>query len=142
MLTGSTNYTENGLFGHLNCAHIVNDANVAQISRLLDRTAKDQALAELRPWNDDKTPAPPDPPDPGTQEVFSPQKGTATLARYGEISEGAQKALFMTFAFGMSKPFVPVYLQEDGVLRFALMDKEGTGKGIEQPGNHREESRS
>jgi phosphatidylserine/phosphatidylglycerophosphate/cardiolipin synthase-like enzyme len=30
VLTGSTNYTENGLFGHLNCAHIVNDAAVAK----------------------------------------------------------------------------------------------------------------
>ena len=133
VLTGSTNYTENGLFGHLNCAHIVNDADVAQT--YLDywtELQKNQALADLRPWNDDKTPAPPNPPDPGTQEVFSPQKGTATLGRYGEISKGAQKALFMTFAFGMNKTFVPIYLQEDGVLRFALMDKEGTGKGIEQ----------
>jgi len=38
----------------------------------------------------------------------------------------------MTFAFGMNKTFVPIYLQEDDVLRFALMDKEGTGKGIEE----------
>jgi len=32
----------------------------------------------------------------------------------------------------MNKTFVPIYLQEDDVLRFALMDKEGTGKGIEE----------
>ena len=133
VLTGSTNYTENGLFGHLNCAHIVNDADVAKTYLgYWTELQKNLALAELRPWNDENTPAPPNPPDPGTHEVFSPQTGKATLTRYGEISGTAKRALFMTFAFGMNKTFVPIYLQEDDVLRFALMDKEGTGKGIEE----------
>jgi hypothetical protein len=132
VLTGSTNYTENGLFGHLNCAHIVNDADVAQTYLgYWTELQKNQALAELRSLNDRNTPAPPNPPDPGTHEVFSPQAGKATLTRYGEIAGDANRALFMTFAFGMNKTFVPVYLREDDVLRFALMDKEGTGKGLE-----------
>jgi phosphatidylserine/phosphatidylglycerophosphate/cardiolipin synthase-like enzyme len=129
VLTGSTNYTENGLFGHLNCAHIVSDADVARTYfDYWQQLEKNQALAELRVWDDDNTPAPPNPPNPGTQVVFSPQAGKSTLARYGEIAGNAQRALFMTFAFGMNNTFVPVYQQEDDVLRFALMDKEGSGK--------------
>jgi phosphatidylserine/phosphatidylglycerophosphate/cardiolipin synthase-like enzyme len=131
VLTGSTNYTENGIFGHLNCAHIVNDAEVA--SAYLDYWTQlqgDQELKALRIWDDEKTPAPPNPPEAGTIEVFSPQTGTATLSRYGEIAGAADRALFMTFAFGMNKTFVPIYMEQNNVLHFALMDKEGSGKTI------------
>jgi hypothetical protein len=132
VLTGSTNYTENGLFGHLNCSHIVNDASVAaKYLGYWTELQKDLALAYLRTFNNHNTPAPANPPPAGTLEVYSPQTGTATLTRYGEISDSAKRALFMTFAFGMNKTFVPVYMQQDQVLRFALMDKEGTGKGLE-----------
>ena len=132
VLTGSTNYTENGLFGHLNCSHIVNNASVAaKYLGYWTELQKDLALADLRTFNNHNTPAPANPPPAGTLPVYSPQTGTATLTRYGEISDTAKRGLFMTFAFGMNKTFVPVYMQEDQVLRFALMDKEGTGKGIE-----------
>jgi phosphatidylserine/phosphatidylglycerophosphate/cardiolipin synthase-like enzyme len=129
VLTGSTNYTESALFGQLNCAHIVDDPEVAgAYLKWWNELARDLPLAQLRTWNDQNTPAPPNPPASGTAEVFSPQKGTGTLSRYGEISDIAKRALFMTFAFGMNDVFVPVYMQQDNVLRFALMDKEGTGK--------------
>jgi phosphatidylserine/phosphatidylglycerophosphate/cardiolipin synthase-like enzyme len=132
VLTGSTNYTENGLFGHLNCSHIVNDATVAaKYMGYWTELEKNLPLAQLRTFNNHNTPAPANPPPSGTLEVYSPQTGTATLKRYGEISDSAQRALFMTFAFGMDKTtFVPVYMQEDSVLRFALMDKEGSGRGL------------
>ena len=117
VLTGSTNYTENGIFGHLNCAHVVSDPNVAQM--YLDYWTKlsaDPTLAAMRRWDNEKTPEPPSPPDSGVVEVFSPQTGTATLERYGDIAALANRALFMTFAFGMNKVFVPTYSQDDGVL--------------------------
>lgn len=133
VLTGSTNYTENGIFGHLNCAHVVHDERVAGM--YLDywnELNEDQPLDLLRPWNDGKTKAPPNPPNPGIAEVFSPQTGVRTLDRYGQIAAGAQKALFMTFAFGMNKVFLPTFDQNDSVLRFALMDKVGVGKNLEK----------
>jgi len=133
VLTGSTNYTENGIFGHLNCAHVVHDEKVAGM--YLDywkELQQNQPLDQLRPWNDEKTQAPPNPPNPGVAEVFSPQTGVRTLDRYGEIANDAQKALFMTFAFGMNKVFLPTYDKNDSVLRFALMDKVGVGKNIAQ----------
>ena len=130
VLTGSTNYTENGLFGHLNCAHVVNDKKVAaKYLGYWTELQKNLELADLRKFNNENTPTPPNPPPAGTIEVYSPQTGTATLTRYGEIADTAKRALFMTFAFGMNKTFVPIYKQKDKVLRFALMDKEGSGKG-------------
>ncbi|MEW6644774.1 MAG: phospholipase D-like domain-containing protein [Pseudomonadota bacterium] len=133
VLTGSTNYTENGIFGHLNCAHVVNDPDVAgAYMSYWTELAKDLDLATLRPWNDRNTPEPPNPPAQGTAEVYSPQTGTGTLTRYGEIADSAQHALFMTFAFGMNPVFLSSYEKDDSVLRFALMDKEGSGKGLEK----------
>jgi hypothetical protein len=38
----------------------------------------------------------------------------------------------MTFAFGMNKRFVQVYDQRDEILRFALMEKKGSGKTTKQ----------
>ncbi|HVM81024.1 MAG TPA: phospholipase D-like domain-containing protein [Stellaceae bacterium] len=133
VLTGSTNYTENGIFGHLNCAHVVNDADIARAYlEYWKKLSGDPALAAMRTWDDQHTPAPDDPPPQGVGEVFSPQTGKATLARYADIAGHAGRALFMTFAFGMNKEFVPIYSKEDDVLRFALMDKIGTGKNIDQ----------
>lgn len=91
---------------------------------------KDQPTADLKPWDDTNSVKPPNPPDVGTREVFSPQRGKSTLTRYVDISGSAKRALFMTFAFGMTA-FVSVYQQVDDVLHFALMDMEGTGKGAE-----------
>ena len=131
VLTGSTNYTENGLFGHLNCAHVVHDGTVAR--RYLDywtELSSDPALDDLRAWDGENGPAPPMPPTAGIQAVFSPQSGSGTLTRFGEIAAEAQRGLFMTFAFGMNKTFLPTYSKADGVLRFALMDTVGVGKDI------------
>jgi phosphatidylserine/phosphatidylglycerophosphate/cardiolipin synthase-like enzyme len=133
VLTGSTNYTENGLFGHLNCAHIVNDETVAKIYlRYWTELSKDLPLDEIRLWADEETPTPAVQPPNGITEVFSPQTGTATLKRYGDIAATARNGLFMTFAFGMNKAFLPTYGQADGVLRFALMDKIGSGANVEK----------
>jgi phosphatidylserine/phosphatidylglycerophosphate/cardiolipin synthase-like enzyme len=44
------------------------------------------------------------------------------------LAGGAQRGLFMTFAFGMNDRFVKVYDKTDNVLRFALLEKKGNGK--------------
>jgi phosphatidylserine/phosphatidylglycerophosphate/cardiolipin synthase-like enzyme len=133
VLTGSTNVSENGIFGHLNCAHIVEDAGVA--STYLDyweQLKSDPGSATLKEWTGENSPSPDNPPPAGITKEFSPQVGKATLQTYGAIADGAQKALFMTFAFGMSNVFLPVYEQDDKVLRFALMERAGNGKTAKQ----------
>jgi phosphatidylserine/phosphatidylglycerophosphate/cardiolipin synthase-like enzyme len=127
--TGSTNVTEQGIFGHLNCGHVVSDETVARqyrdywdtIDANLAHTPDTQAVAALGIR----------PPQPATAKittVFSPQPTTSVLDWYAEIAGGATGALFMTFAFGMNDRFAKIYERKDDVLRLALMETEGNGK--------------
>ncbi len=125
--TGSTNLSEHGIFGHSNNAHLVRDAGIAGdyfkywtlLNRDLKRAATAQAATALGPA-----------PEASAAEsiaVFSPRTSLAALDWYAQLAANAERALFMTFAFGMNDRFVPVYDQTDDVLRFALMEKKGNG---------------
>jgi phosphatidylserine/phosphatidylglycerophosphate/cardiolipin synthase-like enzyme len=131
--TGSTNLTENGIFGHLNFGHIVTDAGIATqyLQYWTELGTNPDAQAE-RDWMTDNNPAPPDPWSAKTTALFSPHSGLAVLKWYAQIADSAKKALFMTFPFGMDKNFQRVFEQDDGVLRYALMEKEGNGAGLAQ----------
>lgn len=136
--TGSTNLTENGFYGHSNCGHVIEDAGVAAAflaywSELRDCT---DSQAE-RAWMAANNSNPPDPWNDNLRVVFSPRKGLKVLQWYAMMAGDAQppvlnKPILMTFAFGMHKFFQRVYEQDDGVLRFALMEKEGNGAGLAQ----------
>lgn len=129
--TGSTNLTENGLFGHSNLGHVVEDKTVAAAYLEYWKQLKEnQTAAVERSWMALHNPNPPDPWSDDLRAVFSPRSGIAMLKWYAEIANSAQKGLFMTFAFGMHNVFKQVYEQSDGVLRFALMEKEGNGSGL------------
>jgi hypothetical protein len=125
--TGSTNLTENGIFGHANVGHIVEEATVAQAFRdYWDRLAADSPVAApYRAANELASPAPPKPWTAVTSAVFSP-RGTEldSLQWYADVAASAKQGLFMTFAFGMNEKFRDVYRTDDDVLRMALMEKE------------------
>lgn len=125
--TGSTNLTENGIFGHADVGHIVEDAAVAQAFRdYWDRLLADPPVkAPYRTANEQASPAPPQPWNATTTAVFSP-RGTEldSLQWYADIAQGAKQGLFMTFAFGMNRKFQDVYRTDDEILRMALMEKE------------------
>jgi len=126
--TGSTNLTENGLFGHSNVGHIVEDATIAQAYLAYwKRLKKDPAVDDTyRGSNVTATPTPPLPWNATTTAVFSP-RGTNldALKWYAEVAKGADDALFMTFAFGLHKSFKDIYRTDDTKLRMALLEKEG-----------------
>jgi hypothetical protein len=131
--TGSTNLTENGIFGHSNCGHIVQDPDIATAYlRYWEQLKRNQDCTGDRAWVASDNPAPPDPWDDELTAIFSPRSGLKVLKWYADIADGAKHALFMTFPFGMHKSFQEVYEQDDGVLRFALMEKEGNGSGLAQ----------
>jgi len=125
--TGSTNLTENGIFGHSNVGHVVDDPAVAQA--FLDywrRLEDDPSVGKpYRDANEAASPAPPVPWNAAATPVFSP-RGTdlAALQWYADIAGSAQNGLFMTFAFGMHEKFKAVYRRDDPVLRMALMEKD------------------
>ncbi len=131
--TGSTNLTENGIFGHSNCGHLIEDADVAAAYLAYWNELKGNPDSDdEKAWMAQNNPSPPDPWDDDTTVVFSPRRGLKVLEWYAEIAGSPQKPLLMTFAFGMHKAFQRVYEQNDGVLRFALMEKEGNGPGLAQ----------
>lgn len=129
--TGSTNLTENGIFGHSNCAHVVEDGALAgrYLDYWMELASNPEAKAE-RSWVEAHDPTPPRPWNANLSAVFSPRSGLEALKRYAEMAGAAERGLFMTFAFGMHPLFRQVYSRQDDVLRFALMEKEGNGAGL------------
>ena len=131
--TGSTNLSENGIFGQSNVGHLVEDANIAgAYLDYFNEMLSDPVAATERAWVDANNERPPIPWSANVTDVFSPHSGTAVLDWYAQIAASANKGLFMTFPFGMDKRFLSVYENPDGVLRFALMEKEGNGAGLAQ----------
>lgn len=134
--TGSTNLTENGIFGHSNLGHIVEDETVARAYMdYWERLAPDPAIDDdYCNANMVATPAPPDPWGAVTTVVCSPRgDGLGALDWYAKIAADAKGALFMTFAFGMHKSFKDVYRNDDSVLKMALLEKAGNNpKTLEQ----------
>lgn len=126
--TGSTNWTDGGIYGQLNVGHAVYDADVAgkyeQLFQLLhaDSPAKElkQALATLSPVK------PRGPVEHGVTPVFSPQSGEDMLKLYASLVEGAQ-VLLVSAPFELS-PIIRKVLnsKRSDALRLMLLDKEGS----------------
>ncbi|MDT7713513.1 MAG: hypothetical protein QOG46_2328 [Pseudonocardiales bacterium] len=131
--TGSTNLTENGIFGHLNCGHIVEDETVARAYLdYWDELSKSPEDKTEKDWMDANNPNPPDPWEADVTTIFSPHRGQKVLDWYAEIAGSAKQGLFMTFAFGMENRFKDVYRRDDDILRMALMEQEGVGSALEK----------
>jgi phosphatidylserine/phosphatidylglycerophosphate/cardiolipin synthase-like enzyme len=131
--TGSTNWTENGIFGHSNCGHVIEDAPIAvQYLDYWTQLSGDEASEANRNWMDANAPNPPSPWTEDVVAVFSPRNDLSVLEWYAKIVGSAKSALFMTFAFGMNKLFLDYYGNDDEVLKYALMEKEGNGKQLAQ----------
>ena len=133
VLFGSTNLTENGIFGHANCAHVTENEEIAKkYLAYHDKLATDpQVRAPYKSWTVEQTPAPATEFSRGMAAVFSPRTHEEALEWYGQLAGSAKNGLFMTFAFGMNKIFQTVYAMDDAILRFGLMEKEWNGRNKE-----------
>jgi len=128
--TGSTNISENGIFGQLNVGHLVEDPAVAgAYHEYWERLRADIDRVDLREWVGEHSPPVPVPPPEGTATMMSPRSGSSVLADYAKLAD-VERPLFMTFAFGMDKRFRTVFERDDGALRVALMEKEGNGAAL------------
>jgi phosphatidylserine/phosphatidylglycerophosphate/cardiolipin synthase-like enzyme len=134
VLTGSTNFSLGGVFGQSNVVHIVEEEDIARsyfdawvtIAANPDHGTLRDAFSN---WNQ----LPTDKPPLGTFVIMSPQRTLEALDWYAKLALEAPGALFMTFAFGINKKFLPAF--EDGAapLRYALLDKllpPGTKKAL------------
>ena len=135
VLFGSTNLTENGLYGHANCTHVVENEEIADkyltFYKKLTSDPETTRGSTYKTWTIEQTPAPATEFIDGMAPVFSPRANLDALDWYGELAGSAKDALFMTFAFGMNDTFREVYGKDDDVLRFGLMEKEWNGQNKE-----------
>jgi hypothetical protein len=123
--TGSTNFTEGGIFGHSNCGHLVRDKGVAQA--YLDywtELAKDLEMKDLRPWTETAFEVPKELPSEGTAAVFSPRANLDMLRWYADRMDAADTAVFLTAAFGVNDLFEEVLENRKSYLRYVLLESE------------------
>jgi phosphatidylserine/phosphatidylglycerophosphate/cardiolipin synthase-like enzyme len=124
VLTGGTNFSEGGIFGHSNAVHIVEDHNLAKdylsYWELLD---DDPEYDDLKPSVIQASPVPHGNTLKGTSVIFSPRDSLAALKWYAALAAGAKDGLFMTFAFGMHSAFQNVYRTSEAPMRYALLEK-------------------
>jgi hypothetical protein len=124
VLTGGTNFSEGGIFGHSNDSHVVEDsATAAEFLRYWDLLKDDPASADLRPVLTSTVPLPTGLPPVGTTSIFSPRSHTDALEYYAALGTKANDGLFATFAFGMNDAIQGVYRNSTAKLRYAVMEK-------------------
>ena len=124
VLTGGTNFSEGGIFGHSNAVHVVEEPEVAAAYlRYWELLADDPESAGLRPILSAEYRLPENEPARGTGTVFSPRDSLDALKWYASLAAGARDGLFMTFAFGIHAAFQEVYRTSRAGMRFALLEK-------------------
>ncbi len=121
--TGSTNISRNALYGQLNVGHAIHDAALAK--RFLgywNELKGDPVSDDIKDWATADNPLPPANESDALTPIFSPHRGRGVFDWWIELANDP-KPLFMTFPFGIVKDFRPVFDRNDGVLRFAMLDK-------------------
>jgi phosphatidylserine/phosphatidylglycerophosphate/cardiolipin synthase-like enzyme len=136
--TGSTNFTESGIFGQSNVGHAVYDPNIAKkYLDYWDALSSDPVGRELQKATVALTPDVEEnlPPD-GCTPLFSPRSGLSTLEWYGQVMKGAAKVVNFTAAFGVNQVFLDVLKVKRPVLRYVFLEKWGVNaKTIAQTKN-------
>ena len=125
--TGSTNFTEGGIFGQSNVGHIIRDAAVAQAYfDYWTRLSGDPDFKTLKPANDAATPTPAGAPKNGTiTPVFSPRTDLTALEYYTSRMGAAKESVAFTAAFGVSGIIAPVLLEKKDFLRYLMVETDG-----------------
>jgi phosphatidylserine/phosphatidylglycerophosphate/cardiolipin synthase-like enzyme len=121
--TGSTNFSRNALHGQLNAGHVIRDGALAK--RFLGYWTElegDPTAEALKDWTEANNPLPPADESDSLTRIFSPHRGRAVFDWWIALAD-RPRPLFMTFPFGIVSDFRPVFDKDDGVLRFALLDK-------------------
>ena len=130
VLTGSTNFSDGGIFGQANVVHVVDDKAVAKAyGEYVDLLAANPDSKQLKAKLSSKLKVPQDLPPTGTSVIFSPREKADALDWYAKLATEAEHGLFMTFAFGMNDLFQQAYANGNSPLRYAILEKQ-LGPGI------------
>ena len=121
---GSTNWSRNAFHGQLNVGHAIHNGDLAgEFLGYWTKLKSDPESDELKDWAESNNPLPPETENDAVTPVFSPHRGRGVWDWWIELANTQGKPVFMTFPFGIVRDFRPVFNQDDGVLRFALLDK-------------------
>lgn len=123
--TGSTNITENGIFGQLNVGHRIDDPDIA--STYLDywhQLVPDPTPGTLNNWVDPNSPVPDAAAEwpAGTTVVFSPHTHVDPLDRYAELFGKADQLLCMTLPFNLDERFTNQLAGDHSALRWLMFE--------------------
>ncbi|MCG7851165.1 MAG: phospholipase D-like domain-containing protein, partial [Methanosarcinaceae archaeon] len=122
--TGSTNLSCNALFGQLNVGHAIHNSDVANhFFEYWTALEPDPTKDKLKDWAETNNALPPNDDSDLLTPVFSPHRGRSVFDWWIGLANTPDRPLFMTFPFGIVKDFRPVFDKNDGVLRFAMLDK-------------------
>ena len=120
--TGSTNITDNGLFGQSNVGHAVREPAVAAtyLSYWQQLTA-DPRSSILNDWVDANNPVP-DSWDTGTSIVFSPHTRVTALDHYAALFGAASELACGTFPFTLDSRFGKLLPGQHTAIRWLLFE--------------------
>jgi phosphatidylserine/phosphatidylglycerophosphate/cardiolipin synthase-like enzyme len=132
--TGSTNFTESGIFGQSNVGHVVRDPEVAKA--YLDYWTRLQADPAEKQIRSDNNTEDPDiagfPPASGTTCIFSPRTDLKMLDWYAGAMGHAKSLMCFTAAFGVNNVFLAVLQGKQQHLNYIFLDKWGVNKTLSE----------
>lgn len=126
VLTGSTNFSEGGIYGQSNVVHICRDKKVStsylNVWKILNEEPE-IATKDLSKSLDQYSFEPDESQQPITKIVFSPRSTTDALGYYSDLVKKANTAVFATFAFGMNEEFRNAFKVSKAPLRYVSLEK-------------------
>jgi phosphatidylserine/phosphatidylglycerophosphate/cardiolipin synthase-like enzyme len=129
--TGSTNWTDGGIYGQLNVGHAIDDPNLAAVyERSFQMLKTDPSAQDTKKANEQNTPVPGlkrDSIKPGITPLFSPQTNLDMITLYADVCQSAS-LLMVSAPFALHPQILTALRSPAGndVLRFVLADKEGS----------------
>lgn len=103
LFTGSTNFTESGVYGQLNAAHWIKDPGLAsKYLKCWEILSKDPAANECRTLFEQLSPLPHQLSRHDMIPVFSPRPNANLLKLQCRLASSATESVFLTAAFGVN----------------------------------------
>ncbi|HEY7280804.1 MAG TPA: phospholipase D-like domain-containing protein [Actinomycetota bacterium] len=133
VLTGSTNWTLNGLYYQANVSHVIDDpALAARYLALFEQLWDGLDPEDTRTWIDAQDPIAENDP---IELLFSPRSGQNDLARYVSLIDGAERTVLFMTAFDLYDDVLSALAGEtgnQGVLRWGLQNSASRVTGYDR----------
>ncbi len=129
--TGSTNFTEGGIFGQSNVGHIIRDKTLAKkYYDYWEKISTDPMQNDFRDYNSKNTPVSEEElPGDCLFPLFSPRptkEKPYVIDWYGDLLDKAANTVNFTAAFGVNNEFVEIFKKKKPYLRYLILDNSGS----------------